>query len=216
MPQLPPQFSLHRPLRAQQSMSHLLAVKIPEQLVCFAATLWHTVQLLCCAFFGLLMLCEPSSSHQATVFISMRQQQQDLHCGQALHCKQVILVHVLPAHHVAHGVRYLSGMQVCQSKHSHQIQDKLLLGAQQSIWNRHQAQSHLASLSHQLRQPTLLPAKHTVLLQHSLTDACGLKHSPKKLNLTPPSSQLTLSNLLTCLPHSSAGQQQLKPAHHHH
>ena len=111
-------------------------------------------------------------------------------------------------------------MQAFQSKHSHQfqIQDRLLLlllGAQQSIW-KHQAQPHLASLSHQLCQPPLLPAKHTMLLQNSLTDACGLKHSPKKLHLMPPSSQLTLSKLLTCHPQSSAGQQQLRPAHHLH
>jgi hypothetical protein len=109
---------------------------------------------------------------------------------------------VLVAHDVVHGVEYLSIVQAFQSKHSHQfqIQDRLLPKAQQSIWNQHQAQSHLASLSHQPGQPPLLPAKHTVLPQHSLTDACGLKHTPKKLKLMPPSSQLMLSNLLACLP----------------
>ncbi len=118
---------------------------------------------------------------------------------------------------LAHGVRYCCGVQALQSKHIHhlQIQDTLLLRAQQSLWKQHQAQSHLASLSHEPCQPSLLPAKHTVLPQHSLTDACGLKHSPKKLHLIPPSSQLMLSNLLTCLPQDSPGQQQLRPAHHH-
>lgn len=164
------------------------------------------------------MLCVLSSPRQAIVLISMQQQQQYLRCGQALHCKRVYVVHVLLAYPAAHVVRYLSSVQAFQSKHIRhlQIQDRLLLGAQQSIWNQHQAQSHLASLSHQPGLPPRLPAMHTVLLQHSLTDACGLKHSPKKLHLMPPSSQLTLSSLLTCLPQTSAGQQQVRPAHHHH
>jgi hypothetical protein len=67
------------------------------------------------------MLSELSSSHQATVLISMQQQQQDLHCGQALHCKRVYFVHVLLAHHVAHGVGYLSGVQAFQSQHIHHL-----------------------------------------------------------------------------------------------
>ena len=82
MPLLLSQFSLHRPLRAQRWMIHLLAVKIAKQLVCFCCNsvthcpaLWRT-------FHKLLMLCELSSSHQATLLVSMQQQQQDLHCDQ--------------------------------------------------------------------------------------------------------------------------------------
>ncbi len=77
------------------------------------------------------MLSELSSSHQATALISMQQQQRDLHCGQALHCQRVFFVHMLLAHHVAHGVRYFVVVQAFQSKHSHhlQVQDRVLLGA---------------------------------------------------------------------------------------